>query len=294
MRASMASRLFPADAEVDGILTGPDSVTWRCASDVRLYAVMLYPLLLQVAHPTVGAGVRDYSDFDRRPWNRLMGTIDYVSLLVYGGQDAVPAGRRLRALHQKFKGVREDGERYHALEPAAYAWVHATLIETYVAGHATFGRPMTSHEIEQFYAEYRGLGRLIGVREEDLPEGWSAFREYFYRMTSEELVRTESVGRVLDTIQHAPPPPVPIPDFVWRALRLPASVVLRLGGVGLMSPDLRTRLGIPWSSADERQLRTLARMSRSLTPVMPRSLQVTGPAQLRWRRRAIAHGPLGG
>ena len=56
---------------------------------MRLYAVMLYPLLLQVAHPTVAAGVRDYSDFERRPWDRLMRTLDYVSLLVYGGPDAI-------------------------------------------------------------------------------------------------------------------------------------------------------------------------------------------------------------
>ena len=70
---------------------------------------MLYPLLLQVAHPTVGAGVRDYSDFEQRPWNRLLRTIDYVSLLVYGGRDAIAAGRRLRDVHKRFRGVREDG-----------------------------------------------------------------------------------------------------------------------------------------------------------------------------------------
>jgi uncharacterized protein (DUF2236 family) len=287
------SRLLPADAEVDGILTGPDSMAWRYTSDVRLYAVMLYPLLLQVAHPTVGAGVRDYSDFEHRPWNRLIGTIDYVSLLVYGGRDAVEAGRRLRALHQQFRGVREDGQRYHALEPDAYAWVHATLIETYVAGHRTFGRPMNQVETERFYAEYRGLGRLIGVREDDLPGSWDAFREYFDRMTSEELMRTQSVDQVLGAIRRAPPPPLPIPDLVWRALRLPASQVLRLGGIGLLSSSLRNRLGIPWTIADQAQFQALARASRSLTPVLPMSFQITGPAELRWRRQAIAKGPLG-
>jgi uncharacterized protein (DUF2236 family) len=61
----------------------------------------------------------------------------------------------------------------------------------------------------------------------------------------------------------------------------------------MMSSSLRKRLDIPWSAADEAQFRTLARISRSLTPVLPMSLQVTGPAQLRWRRRAIAKGPLG-
>jgi uncharacterized protein (DUF2236 family) len=289
----MTARLFPQPTELDEILVGPESVAWQRASDVRLYLVMVYALLLQVAHPTVGAGVRDYSDFERRPWHRLLRTIDYVTLLVYGGEEAAPAGRRLRELHERFRGMREDGERYHALEPDAYAWVHATLIQTYVTGHAHFGTPMQAGEIERFYREYRSLGRLIGVRERDLPATWSEFCEYFDRMLREELVRTESVDRVLAAIRRVPPPPVPVPGLVWRALRVPAGDALRLGAVGPMTGALRERLGIPWSRRDEARFRLLGATSRGLGPVLPKRLKVTGPAQLRWRREAIERGPLG-
>ena len=289
----MSSGVYPSESELDSLLVGPDSVAWQITSDPRLYAVMLYPLLLQVAHPTVGAGVRDYSDFEHRPWDRLMKTIDYVSLLVYGGRDAVAAGRRLREMHKAFRGTREDGESYTALEPDAYAWVHATLIDTYVRGHRQFGRPLSPHATERFYAEYRGLGRLIGVRARDLPESWAGFRGYFERMTRVELTRTASVDQVLGAIRHAPPPPVPVPDLIWRTLRLPASRVLWLGGVGLMSPQLRDRLGIGWNLSDAAQFRALGALSRGLTPLMPERLRVTGPAQLRWRRKAIARGSLG-
>ena len=289
----MSAGLFPSEAELPDLLTGPGSMAWRCTSDVRLYAVMLYPLLLQVAHPTVGAGVTDYSDFEQRPWDRLMRTVDYVSLLVYGGRDAVPAGRRLREMHRRFRGTRQDGQRYHALEPQAYAWVHATLIDTYVSGHGAFGRPMRGEEVERFYAEYRGLGRLIGVRERDLPASWAGFREYFEEMVHGQLMRTPAVEQVLRAIRHAPPPPLPLPELLWRGLRLPASHALYLGGVGLMGRRLRRRLSISWSMADEVQFRALGAASRSLTPVLPMRLQVTGPAQLRWRHRAIAEGPLG-
>jgi uncharacterized protein (DUF2236 family) len=290
---SATAPIFPATEELDAILVGPDSVTWQRASDSRLYLVMLYALLLQVAHPTVGAGVSDYSDFERRPWTRLLRTIDYVTLLVYGGPDAVPAGRRLRELHQRFKGVRADGRRYHALEPDAYAWVHATLIETYVGGHAHFGSPMRRAELESFYGEYRRLGRLIGVRERDLPDTWGGFREYFEAM-EQELVRTDAVGQVMRALRDVPPPPVPVPDLVWRAIRMPASAALRIGSVGLMNPVLRERLGIRWTRFDEARFRTIGAATRSLGPVMPRSLKVVGPAQLKWRRAAIARGPLGG
>lgn len=289
----MTSALFPTDAELDRILVGPDSVTWRVSSDARLYAVMLYPLLLQVAHPTVGAGVSDYSDFEQRPWNRLLRTIDYVSLLVYGGQEAVAAGRRLRTLHKGFKGTRPDGSQYYALEPTAYAWVHATLIDTYVRGHAHFGRPMSGAEVERFYREYRGLGRLIGVRERDLPPTWSEFRAYFDEMVRDGLERTPACDRVLGTVRHAPAPPLPLPDLLWRAIRLPASQVLWLGGIGLLPDGLRQRLGVDWSQGEERQFRAIGAISRRLTPLLPESLRVTGPAQLRWRRQAIARGPLG-
>lgn len=285
--------MFPSAAEARELLVGPESVSWQRASDVRLYLVMVYALLLQVAHPTVGAGVRDYSDFERRPWHRLLRTIDYVTLLVYGGPQAIAGGRCLRELHKRFTGVREDGERYHALEPDAYAWVHATLINTYVVGHAHFGNPMRSHELEQFYGEYRRLGRLIGVREGDLPDRWAGFREYFDRMTSEELVHNESVDRVLRAIRRIPPPPVRVPDLAWRAVRVPAADALRLGAIGPMSPPLRARLDIPWSRRDELRFRALGAWSRGLGPLLPSRLKITGPAQLRWRAEAIERGPLG-
>lgn len=291
MRTTVSRRLFPSDDEIEGLLVGPESMTWQFGSDVRLFLTMLYPLLLQVAHPTVGAGVQDYSDFEQRPWNRLFGTLDYLLVLHYGGQDAVSMGRRLRELHKSFKGVKADGQRYYALEPDAYAWVHATLLDAYVSGHAQFGRPMSPSQIERFYREYLGLGRLIGVRDGDLPSDWQSFRAYFDRTVERELERTESVDRVLRAVRHVTVPVVP--ELLSRAIRLPASRVLYVCSVGLLPATLRERLGIRWRARDEREFRMIGAATRRLTPVMPRQLLVSGPAQLRWRRRAIAGGPLG-
>jgi uncharacterized protein (DUF2236 family) len=310
----LATTVFPADDELDGLLVGTESITWSVASDARLTFAMLYPLLLQVSHPTVGAGVRDYSDFERHPWERLLATVDYVSLLVYGGRDAVPAGRRLRAAHRRLRGVREDGKRYHALEPDAYAWVHATLLETYVVGTQQFGAGLGPEDVEAFYREYRGLGRLIGVRERDLPSDWDGFRRYVDRTVREELVHTEAVDQVLRAVRNLPSPQVslhvpqtslrvpptslrgpqmPLPVALRRAIRIPAGRAAWIGGIGLMDSSLRRRLGIGWSPLDEAQFRAMGAALRALTPVMPERWRVTGPAQLRWRRREIAEGPLG-
>lgn len=293
MKVVTASAVFPSGDELGEILVGPDSVVWQRVSDARLDLAMLYALLLQVAHPTVGAGVCDHSEFERDPWNRLLRTIDWVTLLVYGGADAVPAGRRLRQLHERFRGVRADGRRYHALEPDAYAWVHATLIDACVAGHDHFGTPIRGAELERFYREYRRLGRLAGVRERDLPATWPGFRDYFHAMVSEELVWTEAVEQVMRAIGRAPAP-IGALRPVWQLIRIPASGAVRLGGVGLMSAELRSRLRLRWTPLDDAAFRALGAFTRGLDPLLPQRLKVTGPTQLRWRRQAIARGPLGG
>jgi uncharacterized protein (DUF2236 family) len=290
----MAGSLFPTDEEIDGLIVGPESLTWQFGSDARLFLTMLYPLLLQVAHPTVGAGVRDYSDFEQRPWERLFQTLDYLLVLQYGGREAGAMGRRLRDLHKQFKGVKPNGESYYALEPDAYAWVHATLLETYVTAHAQFGRPMTRAQVEQFYREYRGLGRLVGVRESDLPSDWNGFRAYFDSVVENELEHTESVDRVIRSLKMVTYPDVPlVPEFVWRALRVPASRALYVCGAGLLPPLLRDRLALGWGAREKAEFRAIGTATRMLTPLMPPQLRVSGPTQLRWRQKAIARGPLG-
>jgi uncharacterized protein (DUF2236 family) len=287
----MTSSLFPTDREIDDLIVGPESLTWRYGSDLRLFLTMLYPLLLQVAHPTVGAGVRDYSDFEQRPWNRLFGTLDYLLVLQYGGRDAAAMGRRLREIHKRFKGVKPDGEPYYALEPRAYAWVHATLLDAYVAGHGYVGRPMTRSQIELFYREYKGLGRLVGVREDDLPPDWDGFRSYFDDVVANELEHTESVDRVLRALSGVAIPRVP--EILVRALRLPARRLLFVCGVGLLPEAVREHCEIRWTRRDAREFRAIGAAARRMTPVMTKGMLVSGPRQLRWRRRAIARGPLG-
>ncbi len=152
---------------------------------------------------------------------------------------------------------------------------------------------MTSAETHRFYAEYRGLGRLIGVRERDLPPTWPQFQTYFRRTAGTKLEPTRSLQRVLDTINEVTPPPTPITGRLWPLIKLPARRVIWLGGVGLLEPAVRRHLKISWNALDEAQLRVLSTITTHLGPVMPASLKVTGPGHLRWRQAEIESGPLG-
>lgn len=40
-----------------------------------------YALLLQVAHPTVGAGVAEHSNYAQDPFGRLIRTLDYLFVM---------------------------------------------------------------------------------------------------------------------------------------------------------------------------------------------------------------------
>ena len=195
------ANILPDAEEAARLAPGPRSVIWRIGSDARVMSSAGAPLLLQVAHPTVAGGVRDHSDFKKDPWGRLWRTLDYVYLLTYGGpQTAAHIGRQLREMHKPIKGTKPDGERYHALEPEAYAWVHATLAEVIVKGYSKFCRPLTPHEIDQLWQEWLDMGRLLGIRDGDLPATWRGFDDYVEEMIATRLEDNDVVQDVLRTL----------------------------------------------------------------------------------------------
>ena len=290
----MSSPLLPTD-EVERIVLGPESLVWQRFDDIRMYFGAGYALLLQVSHPTVASGVRDHSTFEQDPWGRLLRTIDYLMLITYGGREAAVAGQRLRELHQSIKGTNPDGSSYHALEPEAYAWVHATLFAAGIAAHDRFIGPLTDAQVEQLYREYMPLGRLLGIREGDIPDTYPEFRGYFDAMVGDRLERNETVDRVVRSFtMPGPPPQLPAPvERLWGLLRIAPAQPLKVSSFGLLPPVLRQRFGLEWGPVVETELRAIGAASRALGPVMPARLRNMGPSYLRWRAEEITRGPLG-
>jgi uncharacterized protein (DUF2236 family) len=216
-------------------------------------------------------------------------------MLVYGGpENAVSTGRAMRSMHQRIKGIAPDGRHYHALEPEAYAWVHATLAETIAGSHERFGRPLTPDQRARFWEEWRGLGRLLGIREGDLPDTWDVFRAYVDEMCATQLEPSDVVDDVLDSLAEPKPPDVRgLGPRAWKAITLPTSHTMRLATIGLLPDSARRALHLEWTRANELELNAIGRVSRAATPVMPRSLRIVGPGYLRWRSDAIAGGPFG-
>jgi uncharacterized protein (DUF2236 family) len=63
----MPTPILPPPSDWPSLAPHPGTITWRRAGDARVLIAAGYALLLQVAHPTVGAGVSEHSQFQRDP-----------------------------------------------------------------------------------------------------------------------------------------------------------------------------------------------------------------------------------
>jgi uncharacterized protein (DUF2236 family) len=250
---------------------GPGSLTWRCASDTRGLLLAPATLILQVAHPVVGAGVSAHSNFTAAPWARLVRTIRSVDRVVFGPPDVAAAeSRRLRRLHAAIRGVDGLGRPYHGLDPAAYAWVHLTLLQLFVDVQGVFGEPLTPDQVQTLYLEWWQVGRLLQVGAEHMPTDWAGFRSYFDDTVARTLEANRAVEDVLAAVA-APKSPWPVlPGPFWGPLAGRVGALSLLLSIGTLPPPLRERIGLSWGAEEQDQLERQASRLRTAFSIVPR------------------------
>ncbi|WP_158634330.1 oxygenase MpaB family protein [Amycolatopsis sp. WAC 04197] len=248
---------------------GPGSLSWDLVGRWTILAMTLRLIVVQTAHPVVGAGVGGYSDFRSEGVSRFVHTVKSLQRLVYSPLvQSREEARRLRAVHRAIRGTDDRGRQYRGLDPNAYAWVHATLFEAVVTLSELCGEPLTDDEQERFYAEWRALGGLLGLRKRDLPETVAGFRKYFQETVETRLEVNDVVRDLLDPEAIHPLPPPHVPQVVWD-LAWPR---FRRFAVRLTLPTLPEAyvrvLGVEVSEADRRRMRrfyaVLGAVARSL------------------------------
>ncbi len=234
-------------------------------------------LVLQVAHPMVGAGVREHSDYQREPWRRLVRTARSLDMIAYGDTaGAIREAARLRALHRTIKGVDDSGRSYHALHPEAYAWVHATLVRGAIDAQRLFGPGIPAADLPSYYADMRRIGLLLGLRDRDLPPDLSSFDAYYDAMVRDRLEDNAAVRDVLASIRRpAKPGTRLVPGPLWAPVSWFVGGRASLVTVGTLPVVLRERLGLSWSAEQERQLLRFRRNVRWELAVLQRPLIAT-------------------
>jgi uncharacterized protein (DUF2236 family) len=262
----------------------PGTAVWRYFGDLRNGLLGPSLLVLQVAHPTVGAGVLQHSHFREEPWRRLVRTFVSLSVTIYGGQAGATAeAARLRRLHATIRGVDDRGRRYHALDPDAYLWVLATLIRGGVDGHRWFGAGFPPGRIDEYYDQMRDVGRILGLRERHLPPDWASFCAYHDEVVASRLEDNQAVRDVVDSVRSPARPARWLPGPVWRPVARVTGGLAYLVTVGTLPPVLRDRLGLTWDARQERRLRRFRRVVRAGMALVVPPLRIAGAlAAARW------------
>lgn len=263
-------------------LFGPESVTWRVNREGVLLLGGGAAIILQVAHPLVGAGVAEHSNYREDPWGRLYRTLDITTTIVFGATaDAHDASERLRRMHTRVRGVTDEaagkypkGTAYSANDPALGMWVHATLVDTSLQVYTAYAGSLTQKEKLRYYEEQKRLGEMFGVPIENQPETLADFYEYYDRMVEEELAVSAALQDVVETTMR---PPLP---FVAK----PLVESLNLATVSLLPQKLRDDLGLDWGPRRRRLAGASRTLVRRALPVLPRLFREFPPARSADRR----------
>lgn len=216
-------------------------------------------VLLQMAHPAVGAGVAEHSATLQRPLDRLRNTMAYIYALTLGSEDDRRAIVRL--VNRAHGPVRS--ERYDAFDPGLQLWVAATLYRGGVELAELFHGPLPAPVADALYREAAIYGTALQMPASLWPADREAFEAYWDR-TLATLRVAPPVRAYVDALLGGGAVPwwlrglMPLQRFFTRAL-LPATV--------------RDAFGLSWSDADDRRWQRFRRWAPRLYWAFPRLLR---------------------
>lgn len=268
---------------------GPGSATWAINSEAALMLGGGCALILQVAHPLVGAGVEHYSRFKTDRWGRLTHTLDTMGQIIFGDTPTAERGAaRMRRAHARIQGIVSDGQAagspYDATDPALVLWVWATLVHTSIATYERYVHRLTTSEIERYYAEQQLFAYACGVPLDGCPPTYADFTTYFERTVKRTLEPTAAARHVAAIALN----PLDLPRTAAPLLEL-----VRLPTVGLLPPRLRDDLALHWSPSRELALTFAALACRCIVPLLPRRLRYVRSARAAAGRTVGPHDALG-
>ncbi len=229
-------------------LFGPGSHFHPFFDDPRWALAMIRATVLEAAHPQVGAALAGNSTFVTHPWRRLRNT--FLSLRrMFGADEAVRQreATRLNRLHARIRGTDAEGRPYDAMDPAARAWVVATLFESTVTMCRLGGQPLDQSTLRGLYAEFRAYLAVLGGADDDLPATLEEFWPYFDRVVEEDLEGTEAVRVILYRLFDDLPAPPVLEELapLWAVGRSLAGPVIGAITIASLPESLRRRAGLP-------------------------------------------------
>src|SRR5215467_6480064 len=246
-------------------------ITRQLHREVVLLAGWGRAILLQLAHPLVAQGVADHSTFADTRWGRatrLRRTLGAMLALTFGApEESAAAVRVINHIHDRVHGRLAAeagpipaGARYSAHDPALLAWVHATLVDTFLVTYERFVAPLTQEERDRYCVEAAAAAPGLGIPDDMVPATADALANYMERMlASGDIVVTDTARRLAADVLSLGLPAV-VQPFIAPA-RLPV--------VGMLPASIRAAYGFTWTRRHERALHCMAAASRLVLPALP-------------------------
>jgi len=205
-------------------LTPADGVSWRVfANPVGLFVGGVAAVLLELAEPSVRAGVWDHTGFRVDPVTRLRRTGFAAMMTVYGPRTAAEELiARVTRMHARVQGATPDGRPYRADDTRLLDWVHATASFGFSAAYHHYVQSLSALERDRAFAEGQASARLYGAT--GAPRSWAEWETLLAR-TAPTLEGSAIIAEFLHIMMGAPIVPAPLRSVQRLLVRAAVQIV---------------------------------------------------------------------
>ncbi|MBJ7243928.1 MAG: DUF2236 domain-containing protein [Solirubrobacteraceae bacterium] len=233
-------------------------------------------LLMQASHPVMFEGFFIKSEAKEAAHARLARTATIMNTIYFGRRDdADEMTDRVRAVHTQINGVLEEpagkypaGTPYAADDPQFLLWTLAALVDSADRFYRLYVEELTRDERDALWGDYRLVGKLFGLQEDEMPATIEGFDAYMTEMVEgDQLCVTESARDESLAIVLNPPAPV-----YMRGLVEAVNFII----IGSLPAKIRRGYGLSWDPLRETmRVGGAAYTKRVLLPLLPQIIRNT-------------------
>ena len=233
-------------------------------------------LLMQASHPVMFEGFFIKTEAKEAAHARLARTATIMNTIYFGRRDdADQMTERVREVHAQINGVLEEpagkypaGTPYAADDPQFLLWTLAALVDSADQFYRLYVEELTRDERDALWGDYRLVGKLFGLQEDEMPATIEGFDAYMTEMVEgDQLCVTESAREESLAIVLNPPAPV-----YMRGLVEAVNFII----IGSLPAKIRRGYGLSWDPLRETmRVGGAAYTKRVLLPLLPQIIRNT-------------------
>ena len=233
-------------------------------------------LLMQAAHPVMFEGFFIKTEAKEAAHARLARTATIMNTIYFGRRDdADRMTERVREVHTRINGVLEEpagkypaGTPYAADDPQFLLWTLAALVDSADRLYRLYVDELTRDERDALWGDYRLVGKLFGLQEDEMPATIEGFDAYMTEMVEgDQLWVTDSArDESLAIVLHPPAP------LYMRGLVEAVNFIV----IGSLPAKIRRGYGLSWDPLRESmRLGGALYTKRVLLPLLPQVIRNT-------------------